>query len=326
MSGAKPIFKISIPQPCSENWNEMKVQGSGRFCENCKKTVVDFSQLTDKELCHFFSANKLIPCGRFHNSQLHINLASVEIKKQGWKRFYKPVLALVSFLSLKNAVASPIKKVDVTISPSPFKKTFISTDKITISGTVKDYQGNPLENAEIIIGEQLMGKTDKEGKFQFEFEITDPSKPYTLFISYPDLVTVVRNYHPAMQSTSYDVVLKKPAQDMGFVTMGVPLLAEILPPFEIGFSKEEKNLSSVAKEELERLAQKMRANPESYVKMTGFADSNKEKAILKARQKAISNFLVDQEGISADRIKFKIEPKINGTRDMILGEGFDPNN
>ena len=313
MPAQKKVFKISVPEPCSENWNAMKPHGNGRLCENCKKVVVDFSQLSDKELYSYFSSGQPIPCGRFHNSQLNIDLVKAKAKKYSWKRFYKTVAALFALLSMKNTEAITTKKIDTQLSPLPVRRPIINTEKITISGTVKDHRGNPLENAEIMIDSIVLGRSDKDGRFQFELEITDPEKSYTLFVSYPELVTVVRNYHPAMQSTSYDIILRKEAQAADyFHTIGIPLPSIVLPEMDIRFTKSVKALTQDAKIKLGDMALIMRQNPETFLKLTAYAGSAKEITLAKARQKVIIDFLVEWEGISSDRFLLKIQPKASG--------------
>jgi hypothetical protein len=48
-------IQLHIPTPCSENWNDMTSNEQGRFCQNCQKTVIDFSSKTDKEIFDFFA-------------------------------------------------------------------------------------------------------------------------------------------------------------------------------------------------------------------------------------------------------------------------------
>lgn len=47
-------LKISIPQPCHEDWNAMTKNEKGRFCESCNKTVVDFSHFSDEDILDYF--------------------------------------------------------------------------------------------------------------------------------------------------------------------------------------------------------------------------------------------------------------------------------
>ena len=66
------MFKITIPQPCQEDWDKMLPNPRGRHCNACAKTVVDFSIMSDVEVQQFFiNKNDENVCGRFKNEQLH---------------------------------------------------------------------------------------------------------------------------------------------------------------------------------------------------------------------------------------------------------------
>ncbi|MBS1513225.1 MAG: hypothetical protein JST86_20480 [Bacteroidetes bacterium] len=65
------MLHISIPQPCHEDWNVMTPEEHGRHCAVCCKTVIDFTNMTDEEVQHFFLQRKHQQvCGRFRNTQL----------------------------------------------------------------------------------------------------------------------------------------------------------------------------------------------------------------------------------------------------------------
>jgi hypothetical protein len=61
----------SIQKPCTEDWGKMSPEEQGRHCQVCCKTVVDFSQKTDKQIIDFLKTNsdKKV-CGRFKSEQL----------------------------------------------------------------------------------------------------------------------------------------------------------------------------------------------------------------------------------------------------------------
>lgn len=61
-------YRITIPEPCHEDWDKMIPNDNGRFCESCSKNVVDFTTMLPEEIQHFFilNQNKSI-CGRIKN-------------------------------------------------------------------------------------------------------------------------------------------------------------------------------------------------------------------------------------------------------------------
>ncbi|MGX7667240.1 hypothetical protein [Flavobacterium pedocola] len=64
-------FKISIPKPCHENWDKMTENEIGRFCNQCAKSVVDFSSMKAAEIQTYFTLHKGEKiCGRFKTEQL----------------------------------------------------------------------------------------------------------------------------------------------------------------------------------------------------------------------------------------------------------------
>lgn len=65
---------ITIPNPCSENWNEMKASEKGRFCSKFTTVLTDFTQKTRSEIILFFKEASSRVCGRFRNDQLDLAL------------------------------------------------------------------------------------------------------------------------------------------------------------------------------------------------------------------------------------------------------------
>lgn len=64
-------FVVRVPEPCHEDWNKMKPEEKGRFCNSCSKIVVDFSNKTDFEIKKVLDENpKGHVCGHFKKSQL----------------------------------------------------------------------------------------------------------------------------------------------------------------------------------------------------------------------------------------------------------------
>lgn len=65
-------MKISINEPCHENWDGMTPNQQGAFCKSCAKDVVDFSKMGVAQIKSFFKSNDTTQkvCGRFKETQL----------------------------------------------------------------------------------------------------------------------------------------------------------------------------------------------------------------------------------------------------------------
>jgi hypothetical protein len=79
-------IKISIPEPCHEDWNKMIPNKNGRFCESCSKTVVDFTTMLPDDIKNYFLENRgKSICGRIKQSQMDsiiINIPSSVLYSQ----------------------------------------------------------------------------------------------------------------------------------------------------------------------------------------------------------------------------------------------------
>lgn len=72
-------MKITIPEPCHENWNDMSFQEQGRFCSVCSKNVRNFADCSYEEIYDELIKNKNI-CGRFSENQLNVNIRFLALK------------------------------------------------------------------------------------------------------------------------------------------------------------------------------------------------------------------------------------------------------
>lgn len=91
-------MKISINEPCHENWDKMKSNDKGAFCLSCQKNVIDFSCKTIKEIKDFFRKKRDTEsvCGRFEVNQLHdMSFDHFFEQFKSWKYFQK--FALIAF-------------------------------------------------------------------------------------------------------------------------------------------------------------------------------------------------------------------------------------
>ena len=57
-------IQIDIPEPCNQNWENMKSCGLNRYCQKCDKEIIDFSYYSDRALVKVIEENKGQICDR----------------------------------------------------------------------------------------------------------------------------------------------------------------------------------------------------------------------------------------------------------------------
>ncbi len=100
-------MKITIKEPCHENWDNMAPNDKGAFCLSCKKNVVDFSKKTIDEVKTFFTElpSSENVCGRFKENQLNeMSLDHFLNEFMSWKFFKKA--AVIFYLILGTTMLS----------------------------------------------------------------------------------------------------------------------------------------------------------------------------------------------------------------------------
>lgn len=136
----KNKINIYIPEPCQENWLEMKGTANTRFCNSCEKNVFDFTASSDREISKAFEKNKHL-CGRFLNSQLERDLIFAHQKKSIW---LTTTSAIISFIALgtHEIVAQESIKIEQTDKRFVNQNSINTTVKeFTITGVINDDKG-----------------------------------------------------------------------------------------------------------------------------------------------------------------------------------------
>lgn len=138
-------FKLTIPEPCHENWDKMKPKDNGRFCLSCSKTVVDFTAMLPDEVQHFFIQNQNSNiCGRFKKSQLDTITIQIPSRILYTQTHYHKMFLLALFIAMgttlfscadKDGNKQKIDKVEV-----------VQNDRVTEHISVGDTKINNLNN------------------------------------------------------------------------------------------------------------------------------------------------------------------------------------
>lgn len=193
-------IRISIPNPCGENWNKMTTTEKGKFCASCQKNVIDFTTYTDREILNYYNQNSKI-CGRFTHEQLNRNLLIPKEKNTFWMMAAASILA---FLGLGNQTVKAQESAKTEQTDKKIMQTNISTDsnneEIEIRGKIFLDEITP-NFKEVNIS--LEGKTqvfhpDADGKF-----CIDANKNDKVFISKAGYITY---YTTVLKSTNLGAI------------------------------------------------------------------------------------------------------------------------
>ncbi len=176
---------VTIPDPCTESWEQMTATTGGRHCTSCQKTVQDFSAFSDRELANWLATyNGSATCGRFHIDQLERPIHQVrsgQPRNGGWVRW---ALALVLGWQTAKAQTAPDIPVSSPATIQP-KKNLISSSRpllrsepvFHITGQVVDDDGKPY--TQVVIQNEAAGTAvgvDREGKFRLPIYASDQKK------------------------------------------------------------------------------------------------------------------------------------------------------
>lgn len=180
----KNHIKISIPNPCSENWDEMQINGCGRFCASCEKTVVDFTKMDDMDFVAYFQNIKNVPCGKFTEKQLSIDIpfrSRPLLSFGGISKYVAASMIALAGLSGKVFGQQHTSIVQAPVKPNEAKKANSSTasNSTVIRGRVLDENNEGLPGASVSIpalNASIMA--DVDGNFEIIINNNDPKIVY----------------------------------------------------------------------------------------------------------------------------------------------------
>lgn len=86
----------------------------GRYCSSCRKTVIDFSMMSDREMLdHMANISGYTACGRFSNDQLNKKIKVTENKRRFSCAYVWNIILATFLVTEANAQIKPKKKVPV---------------------------------------------------------------------------------------------------------------------------------------------------------------------------------------------------------------------
>lgn len=209
-------ISISVPTPCEENWQKMQPLEKGRFCGACKKQILDFSTLSDREILRKYNSEKNL-CGRFSSKQLERNITIPKEKSSFWMASFSGILTVFT-LTNNNVYSQRIVDTTQTDETSNFLTASTNLD-LNISGTV---QGS---DRLMIYGVAVENKRTSEkivsvdGNFNLTAQIGDEIEFSKL--GYNHQVIIVNS------EQNWDIILRDDTSEIDEIyTMGIVVVEE----------------------------------------------------------------------------------------------------
>ena len=129
-----PSSKIKMTFQCNENWNSMPLNGLGRHCELCDKTVQDFSKHSKKELKKLKVENEQL-CGNFAPHQVDYSLYPVS---KIWPKRRFLATSIFVFLGITNLKGQTSQSDSTAITQEDKKESLCHLKKDPLDEVLKD--------------------------------------------------------------------------------------------------------------------------------------------------------------------------------------------
>ncbi|MFB9077686.1 hypothetical protein ACFFLS_00750 [Flavobacterium procerum] len=232
---------LKINKPCNENWENMKPNSEGGFCEICSKKVLDFTKLNQFELAQKLQKSNGSICGRVTKKQLDLPLIDFE-RHKNYKLPYSNVvsgLMIVTTLGVvqplqsqnlglqteivsKKDTVSQVDKNNEAVKPNLSKPN----DFTTLKGIIKDQEEVPIENARVTfvsIQKIIVVNTKADGTFSIEVptEIIDDDN--VIRVSYTEIKNEKTRYNSFGFETA-DYILSKDEMNSVYKIKALPTI------------------------------------------------------------------------------------------------------
>ncbi|HEX4850396.1 MAG TPA: carboxypeptidase-like regulatory domain-containing protein, partial [Puia sp.] len=172
--------RLHVPVPCHESWENMDPTNSGRYCAACMKDVIDFSEMSDEQIFHYFKKGNGNICGRFYVDQLNRPIQKMP-ERSGWLKYIGQILIPAMIFSSRSyaqgkakmnveSIASSFLKGDTTIlGENGFgnQKYPIKNSNYKVEGRIINDKGEGIPFATIkSLSTKNSSVSDEHGYFQ----------------------------------------------------------------------------------------------------------------------------------------------------------------
>ena len=170
----KSSFKITIPEPCHENWAQMTPTQKGRHCASCKKEVIDFTTKTDRELAKLVQSHSNI-CGRMRIDQVDREITLAQKQHKSLPSYAAALLIPlaigitheVSTQTAQNPIEQTTNKQTNPVIRPHIQGRIQPQRGLLIKGVIADQQENILPGATVQVkGTSRRTQTDFDGNYE----------------------------------------------------------------------------------------------------------------------------------------------------------------
>lgn len=217
---------LKIENPCHENWENMTPNEKGRFCDSCKKTVIDFTQSTPLQIAQELKKSRNL-CVRMSSKQLRTPLLELKTYND-FKLPYANLavgLMIATTLSCNQNLPAPNTKSQTEMVPmtdtssKSEKQTKNSNTSIVVPenttrfcGIVMSENGDLIENAKITfvtLHKRLSTYSLQDGTFSIDLPSDLVDNENVFMITYHDVETIIKNDSSVFRYMPSDYVLTK---------------------------------------------------------------------------------------------------------------------
>ena len=169
---------FSVESPCSEDWDSMRGTNLIRFCQHCRLSVHEISEMNSKQFRRLVARSRGRLCVRYVQASPYKSSAAPVLHKIGRRAGILAASAFTASLSVSSANAGTLPQrvsnthsvtaAASTVLPIPFRR-----GTATITGTVFDPKGAVITGASVSLTkmetkEELTATTDGGGVYKFE--------------------------------------------------------------------------------------------------------------------------------------------------------------
>lgn len=227
----KKAVKLAIEEPCHEDWNTMTPQEQGRYCGVCSKVVVDFTNMSDREVLNLLDTTKNgDTCGQFTQTQLQktyhypvqetnsfslraVLLGATLTSVLGLEscRPNKHVVGKISsFQTMQSANEDTLRNEELMVRGNMIA-TYNHQDDKRITGKVMGEGSIPLQGATVQLfssKDLALGSSRTDEKGIFSLALDWKKEPTYYRISRPgfESIDVVINQQPTLSDVEYTLM------------------------------------------------------------------------------------------------------------------------